>query len=315
MLMKKRILIIFILALMLLIVGCAKEAETPSGPFVGGDKGLELGFVSGEPPESVFDNNQEDFDITVKVQNAGEYDIPANKVIASLSGISAVDFSISDPNVILKNPLEGSSKMNSDVIKGDEDELRFENAKYKHDLVADFSTSVRMDVCYSYQTTATTKACLKKKATQRDVDDACQVNNDNVRIDNSGAPVQITGVKEKSAGTNDVQLTFTIENKGSGITYPPDTFSNTCVRKQDKEDRLNVEVKTGSNRHSVKCSQLNNGNKGEVKLSENKRPIRCEISTSSAPEGGAFEEPINIIVSYFYKNAITTPLDVQDSEE
>lgn len=314
--MKKKIIFIFLLVLMLLIVGCAKKAETPTGPFVGGENGLEIGYVSGEPPESVFDNNQEDFDITVKVENVGEFDIPANKVIATLSGISAPDFSISNPNIILKNPLEGTHKVNSEIIKGDEDELRFENAKYKHDLVADFSTSVRTDICYLYETKTTTKACLKRKATQRDIDDACQVNNDNIRVDNSGAPIQISGVRERSAGTNEVQLTFTVENMGSGITYPPDTFTNTCVRKQDKEDRLKIEVRTGSNRHTVKCAQLNDGASGEIKLSENKRPLRCTISTANAPDGGgAFEEPINIIASYFYKNAITTPLDVQDSEE
>ncbi len=312
--MKKRIPIAFLLVLMILIFGCAKEAETPSGPFVGGENGLEMGFVSGEPPESVFDNNQEDFDITIKVENVGEFDILPNKVIATLSGIDAPSFSISNPNVILKTGLEGKSKIDTDVIKGDEDELRFENAKYKYDLVADFSTSVRTDVCYLYQTKATTKACLKKDATQRDVDDACQINNDNVKIDNSGAPVQVTSVKERSSASNSVQVSFMIENKGTGIVYPPETFSNTCVRKQDKEDRLKVEVKTGSNK-PVKCSQLNNAASGEVKLSENKRPIRCEISTSSISDNRAFEEPVNIVVSYFYKNAISTPLDVQNSEE
>ncbi len=311
--MKRRILMFFMVALSILILGCAQQAEQPIGPFVGGDDGLEIGYVGGEPPSSIFDDNQEDFDITVNVENVGEFDIPPNKVIGTLSGIDATSFSISNPNVVLKSGLEGVSKSSDDVFKGDEDELRFENAKYKYDLVADFTTSVRMDICYLYQTRATTKVCLKKEATDRDTDDACQVNNENIQVFNSGAPVQVNSVLERSSGTNKVQLSFTVENKGSGTVYPPKQFSNTCVREQDKEHRLDVEVRTGSGRHDVSCSQLDGKASGEIKLTENKKHIRCDITTSSAP-AGAVEEPVNIVIDYFYKNAITTPLDVEDSE-
>jgi len=312
---NKRILLGLFVSSMIFLMGCAQQDDLAKGPFIGGTDGLDFGFVAGEPPASVFDNNQEDFDITINVENVGEFNIPSNSVIATLGGIDSRDFGISSPNRILKTPLNGKTKSDKgEVFRGDQDELRYENAKYKPDLVADFSTQIRADVCYLYQTRATTKACLKKKASSREVTDFCQVNNDNIKVENSAAPVQIRGVAERSAGTNEVQLTFVVENVGSGKVYPKNTFSSECIRKEDKEDKLEIEVRTGSGRHGVKCSQLGNSNKGEIRLSTDKqKQIRCRISTSGAPEN-AVEEPINIIINYFYRDAISTPLTIEDSE-
>ena len=192
--MNKKFLISTILISFVFIFGCAQDDGAPRGPFVGGTDGLKFGFVPGEPPESIFDDNQEDFDITINVENVGEFDIPANKVIATLSGVDARDFGISDPDRVLKNSLGKKTKSESEVFRGDQDELRYEGAKYKPDIVADFSTSVRADICYLYQTRATTKACLKKQASKRDISDFCQINNDNVEIFNSAAPVRSSPV-------------------------------------------------------------------------------------------------------------------------
>ena len=135
-----------------------------------------------------------------------------------------------------------------------------------------------------------------------------------MEIFNSAAPVQIRDVTERSAGTNDVQLTFVIENKGSGRLYSDNTFTSECLRKGDKEDRFEIEVKTASGRYPVRCSQLGDKNKGEVRLSIDKqKQIRCRISTSNAPNN-AIEEPVEIIVDYFYRDAISTPLTILDSE-
>ena len=312
--MNRKLLIAVLISSLVFLLGCTQDSNAPKGPFVGGTDGLEFGFVSGEPPESVFDNNEEDFDITITVENVGEFDIPANKIIATLGGIDTKDLGVSDPDRVLKNLLGKKTKSESEVFRGDQDELRYEGARYKPDLVADFSTSLRADVCYMYQTRATTKVCLKKQASKKDISDFCQVNNDNVDVFNSAAPVQIRDVTERSAGSNDVQLTFVVENVGSGKVYPDNTFTSECLRKDDKEDRLEVEVRTASGRHNVQCSQLGNKNRGEIRLSLDKqKQIRCRINTGSAPNN-AVEEPVEIVVDYFYRDAISTPLAILDAE-
>lgn len=305
----------FFAALMIFVYGCAQGDDLAKGPFVGGTNGLDFGFVDNEPPSTVFADDEE-FDITISVENVGEFNIPERKVIATLGGIDTRDLGISSPNKVLDVSLNGKTKSDKEVFSGDKDEILYESALYKtkNPLVADFDARIRADVCYLYQTRATTKVCLKKKASQREVTDFCQVNNDNVNVDNSGAPVQIRDVREKSSGTNEVQLNFIVENVGSGKVYPPNTFTNECIRKDDKEDKLEVEVRSASGRHTVSCSQLGNKNKGEVRLSiDGLKQIRCRISTSSAPES-AVEEPINIIVSYFYRNAISKSITIQSPD-
>lgn len=295
-----------------------QDEDLVTGPFVGGTNGLAISFATDEPPARVFDKEPgeegEDFDITIKLKNEGEFDILENKVIVTLSGIDVRDFDLSNANMILDRILEGKSEFRGQVVQGDEDEITFSSARYKHDLDADWETNVRADVCYEYQTKATTKVCLKRKATDRDEEDVCQISNQNVGIDNSGAPVQVEEVSTRTSGSNEVLISFVVKNKGSGLIHPPGTFTNKCVKNEDREDRLKLEVFSGSGRYFPQCVQLGNKNVGELKLTNNQKVVKCRIDTKNAPES-PIEEPINIKVSYFYRNAISTPLIVEDSEE
>ncbi len=311
--MKKKLILLVLIISVIFIIGCAQEDELVSGPFIGGTNGLEIEFVNNEPPDKVFDNNEEDFDITIRVENVGEFDILSNKVISTLSGIDTLDFGIGSPNKVLNFGLEGKEEFNGKAVNGEEGDLIYSDAKYKFDLGADFETVVRADVCYEYKTAATTKACIRRKATERDTSDACSVNNENVQVENSGAPVQIEQVSTRTSGTNEVRLSFLVRNVASGIVYPPNTFSGSCGENDDKEDRLNLEVRIPSGRYKIICNQLG-GAFGEIKLIDNEKAITCRISTSSAPENPV-EAPINIVASYFYRNAIQKTLIVEDSED
>lgn len=314
--MTKKLLLIILAVSTLFIFGCTRSEDTlVAGPFVGGTNGLTMRFIENEPPSSVFDDNEEDFDIAVLVENVGEYNIPARKIIATLSGVDYRDFGLGNANVLSDIDLNGKEKIEGETFLGDETELRYDGLKYKPDLYADWETKIRVDVCYEYETTSTTKVCLKKKVTDRTADDVCQINNQNVDVFNSGSPIQIKNVRERGAGNTEIQLTFTVQNVGAGLVYEPGTFSSECMRDRDKEDRLELEVVSGSRRHQIKCSQLGNSNQGEIKLtSDNQKQITCRIKTSSATET-ASEEPINIKARYFYRNAITKAITIEDSED
>src|SRR3989344_3862943 len=112
----KRGNVVFVLIALLFLVGCQRgntDDQQGQGAFVGGDAGLQIAFAENEPPEVVLDNNQESFFITLLLKNQGEYTIPKNGLIASVSGVSKDAFSI--PSLNKKNDIEiiGTKKENS----------------------------------------------------------------------------------------------------------------------------------------------------------------------------------------------------------
>ncbi len=310
---KKRFLVVLMILTVAFIFGCTQQTtDIDSGPFVGGSDGLKITFAKDQPPTEVLDNKEEDFDVTLEIQNEGEFDIPSGKIIATLGGINAQDFGISPVTIKTKSDLNGKSKFKDKTVSGDKDELVWADASYKRDLAAEFRTKVFVDVCYLYGTLTTTKVCLKKKATERDEEDPCTLVNENVEAFNTGAPVQIEDVTQRISGNDEVQLSFTIVKKGAGKVYLPTTFTTKCVRDEDREDKVVVKVEAGG--HSVSCSKLSNNNKGEVNLIDNQRPIRCNIKTTRAPDR-AIEEPVDIKIDYFYRNVVSTDLRVLNAED
>jgi len=310
--LKKRLILVGMIVLVVFIAGCVQSDNIDAGPFVGGSDGLSIRFVNGEPPSEVLDNREEDFDITLEIENEGEFDIPKGRIIATLGGIDAKTFSISPTSIKSKSELNGKDKFDDRVISGDKDELFWEDAKYTRKLAAEFRTRIVIDVCYQYETLATTKACLKKKPTDRDEEDPCNLRSENVEVFNRGAPVQIEDVTQRVSGNDQIQISFTVVKKGAGKVYLPNTFTNKCFRDEDEEDRVVVEVEVGG--HSVSCSKLNGKSRGEVKLIGDIRPIRCDIKTSRAPER-AIEEPVDITVKYFYRNVVSKDIKVLTSDD
>src|SRR3989344_1440153 len=110
MISKKSVLVLVLLTI--LIAGCqgTKKEEQSLGIFIGGLDALDFSFIEGQPPSKVLDSLQEPFFIGLKLQNKGEYEIPANKLIASISGINSDSFSLSSLNTKLSIPLEGKTK-------------------------------------------------------------------------------------------------------------------------------------------------------------------------------------------------------------
>lgn len=313
--MKIKYLIVFLIIGLFFISGiggCPKkeaEGEVGAGVFAGGSNGLDINFIEYEPPASVLDDNQEPFYITVDLTNIGEYDIPAKKIIATLAGINAESFGLSSLDTILDYELIGKQKTDVGVVEGMSQPLSFDELKYKGDLDVDFSTNLYVDVCYQYQTRGSSKLCLKQKTNKISEDDACSINNPSVAIDNSGAPVQIKDVKQVGSGSNTVKVTFTIENVGNGELYPHDAFTSTCKRDLGIKDKVRVEVSTKSG-IPIKCGRLDNSNKGLVKLSGQQTTLVCDVDTYRV-QSSAFEEPIDIKVTYFYKESINKQITVK----
>lgn len=315
--MNKKSVLILVILLSLFIVGCktgTKKDQKTLGVFIGGTDALEFSFIETQPPAKVLDNLQEPFFIGLKLQNKGEFEIPPNKIIASLSGINQEAFSLSSLNTKLSIPLEGKVKSGDQIIESSPEEIQFDEANYKHDLNADFPTSLRVDVCYEYKTKSISKVCLKKKAVEKTLEDKCSILSDSVTTETSSAPIQIKDVKQRSAAAQEIKLTFKIVNVGKGDVYPPLTFADKCSDISGEKNKLHVEVTSPSSGVNIKCSQLQDSNKGITKLALSEKTISCDIPTANLQET-AFEEPVNIIVSYSYKGSIEKQITVLNSEE
>ncbi len=314
--MKKKSLFVLVLSLVVLISACqnAQKEKQALGIFIGGNDGLDFSFKENQPPLKVIDNNQEPFFITLNLQNKGEFTIPENKIISSLSGVNGEAFSLSSLNAKLAIALEGKSKSGDQIVQSSPEELQFDQAIYKYDLNADFPTSLRADICYLYQTRSVAKVCLKKNPIEKNTEDKCTINSDKVIAESSSAPVKIKDVKQRSSAVNEIKLTFTISNVGKGQVYSPTTFSDKCVDVSAGKDEVLLEVTSNSAKSGIKCSQLKDTNKGIIKLALKEKVINCNIPTSNIQDI-AFEEPVNIVLNYFYKDSIEKQITVVNSEQ
>ncbi len=311
----------FLIALLILffVVGCKGEfgkqkqpANQDLGTFVGGNRGIEIGFAEDQPPQAVLDDAQESFFITLLLRNVGEYTIEPQSLVASLSGVVQTSFSLSSLNVKNDFPLYAVGKDGNLVTPGAEDLLEFGEASFKSDLPGDTSFTLRADVCYPYQTKAVTKLCLKKDVLKKTFEDVCEVNNANLDVENSGAPVHVAVARQNSVGSNKVKVTFTVKNVGVGAIFEPGTYTSSCTGHEQDRDRLRVTVSNPENNFPIACDQLGGSNSGVVKFVNNEKVITCTITTSGLQEV-TFQDLLIIQLDYIERLAITTPLRVTNA--
>lgn len=313
----KRTLFIIVLISLLFITACTNNggSDLPTGRYVGGDDGLKISFVEGEPPESVLDDRQETFDISILAENVGEEDIAPNQIIITLNGIERDAFKLR--SLTEKNDIEllGEKKLRDRIQDGESTEVRFKDANYQELLPFDFPVEIRADVCYEYGTTAVADICLKNAASERRTDDQCEIDNDNVNIENSGAPVHIEQFTQRARGSNALQFTFDIVKAGSGDVYPTGTFKDSCGVNYDVDDQVNVDISflSRSNNPNIDCSTLN-GHSGIVRLISGKKTVRCTVSTAGLQDI-AFERPLRIKLDYMYKDSEETSFLVESTED
>lgn len=305
--MKKEALFIILIGLFL-VTGCTQqnEGDSTGNIYIGGDEGLEISFVEGDPPIYVSDDGKESFDVALLVKNVGEDNIENGDIIATLQNINRDLFSLSSLSIANNFDLEAKYKDRDRIIEGDQEELPFEDLRYTEDLEVDFDVDLRVDVCYEYTTKASADLCLKQNPTERRTRDACDVDNSAVNVENSGAPLKITNVVQFPR-TNSIRFNFDVETDGE--IYQPGTFTNSCSVDKERENKVEVRLTTPS-RLEISCSKLDDSDEGVVELFEGKRTITCTIDTSGL-QTVAFKERLNIFVDYVYKDSISTSFTVE----
>lgn len=291
--------IIMLMALLILLAGC-KEGETiiTSKPFIGGTDSIEFEFIEGSPPPEVYDGGNFPFEVTVNLENQGEYDVPKDKIKVDLAGFYPPDFN--NPGIVMQ-PEEDLDKSYIDsegnTIPGTITYLTFPGFNFMSELPANNEYRIRANICYVYGTLAEADLCVLDDLTKTE-DQVCVVN-EKKTVFSSAAPVQIENFQESIAGTDKITFSFEIVHRGSGAISKKETD---CSDETIDKDKVWVEIDSGLD--GLKCSGLSDGTDitGHTTLYSGKRMIRCtqDISASDLQEKD-FEKKVSIRATYDYK--------------
>jgi hypothetical protein len=301
--MKIIIPILLAITALVLVVGCAPEEipiEEGVKAFIGGDRGLDIQFSEGAPPDTVYDKDFP-FDINVRIENVGEWSIEnSDDATLTIIGIEPASFGktlsqlTKDSNV----PLNGARyDPQGNVVEGTITNINFPDFQYQSEIVGTIELPIVARICYEYGTRANSKICILDDllgTTRRTGEEPVCDPNENKKVENSGAPVQITSFRESVVGTDSVSFTFVISHIGEGTVTRMNTECSTMIADKDK---IYVNIDTGL--QGLRCSGIEGGgSEGYTTLFTGKRSIIC-TQPLSTPRGD-FEKPISIELKYAY---------------
>ncbi|MBD3310027.1 hypothetical protein GF351_02300 [Candidatus Woesearchaeota archaeon] len=309
--MKAYILAAIAAILLVSISGCEEGDQTQEvTPFIGGTTGLLLNLVENSPPESVYDEGNHPFDVTVKLKNDGEEFVAKEDCIVKISGIDPVEYGLT-PADMVKNPEEDLNERKKDaegnIIEGTVTWVNFPNFVYQGEVSGPTPYTIRADACYKYGTTVNSKLCIKENLLDVEDDDICKVEEEK-QVFNSGGPVQVISLYEEPSAKDKIVFQFKIEHKGNGEVYQ---LGSECEHERTYEDKVWVEVVTEL--PGLSCQGLVDGTEttGYVTLYGGERTIRCVQQIISESD---FEKVAKIYLTYLYEDDTSTQIVVKASD-
>jgi len=308
-----RIFLVALAVAMVFIAACAQQQGTTAGPsFVGGMQGISMEYVQDAPPDQVFDSGKFPFAVNLKIKNIGEWEIPTGAQIkAKISGVDPADFSVTAVQ-LEKNPSQGMLPTrrgpSGEVIEGDILVVDFPGLNYGRTLFGDVPATFKADVCYQYGTKVLSSLCVKKDLSSSDAS-VCLVNEEKA-VANSGAPVQITSIRESQGGTDKILLTFKVSHVGEGKIFEK---ASSCKDELPQRDKVYVKIDTGM--QGLTCTGMQttagqpaSGAEGYLVLYGGERQFTCTQPTGNQ---GDFVKTISATVEYDYDQYITKEVIVK----
>ena len=299
--MKK--IILALMVIVVLLVGCdsGDTAGPTSDAFIGGTDSIEFDFMEETPPAEVYDGGEQPFEVTIYLENKGEYDVAKEDINIQLSGFYPGDFS--NPSTEL-NPEENLDKSyidpDGEIELGSITYVNFMGFNFGGSLAGNNEYKIRADVCYNYGTKAQADLCVLDDLTPTDPEDeVCKVN-ENKPVASSSAPMQVENFKEERSGERKVKFSFDVVHRGSGLVSKLDS---SCSTERILKNTVWVEVDSGLT--GLSCSGLTEGSgtTGYIKFYDPEgraeRKVICTQDISS--ESGNFEKKINVLLRYDYK--------------
>jgi len=321
--MKKVLVFMAILVLSLFLTGCGTQT-TVGKTFVGGTVGLKTTFLDGSPPDTTTDGGTSGFGIVVKMENVGENTIESNEGYVQIWGLDAKTYNsnIADFKKTFSDQsgfgpeLRGAVKnFDGTVLDGGVATIDFGDLKYLPTIQGDLQQKIWANICYKYTTKVATQICVKNNAEQALSDSKiCAVEGEK-GPQNSGAPIQMTSLKESYAGNGKIGITATITHVGDGDNFFKDDKLD-CNDVESNTDRGKVkvtfkDVQVGGRQVPVQCQGTDNGyvrlySDGSGKATTN---IYCTIDTSGT--NNVVEVPIEADLGYVYLQHVTKDITIR----
>jgi hypothetical protein len=306
----KKIIIALLILIAMLVAACTDTNTNNTGTgFIGGKQGLDISFYPGAPPDTTPDGAQQQFDVIVDVTNNGEYGVSADDAFVKLSGFppEALGVTLEALKKNLPEDVEANIKSgDGTIIKAPVVPVSFEGLNYMDTEISGRDVIIRAEICYEYQTKAAAELCVKENFNSNKENDLCQV--DGARtISTSGAPVQISNLKQSTAGTDKTRFTFSIQNMDTGSVYKTDSE---CVQGFSNEKKVFVKI-GGLGTDSVKCVGLSGGtaDAGYVSLLDDQaKEVSCTVTVTNRNNR---IQPFTIDLSYAYWKYVDKTIAVQ----
>tara|TARA_Y100000310_G_C20696793_1_gene826287 strand:- start:4846 stop:5829 length:984 start_codon:yes stop_codon:yes gene_type:complete len=321
--MRRTLIVIF--AIFILLIGCSGESTSSKNvgpdrtPFHGGETGLSLEFLEGSPPDEVFDNAKFPFGIVIQLENLGEDEIEAGDGFIRIIGINPIDFGVTQANLESNIPPMRPTKKNFDgsIVDGDKNNVEFPGLNYQIDLPGNIlQPRIRADACYNYKTRTATLICLKPDLlAQTEIKEVCEIAEEK-DPQNSGAPIQITELRQTAISSDKIQVAFIVEHVGppNDRFYKLGTDCDDRVTNIDKE-KVKVTVRSDVNGAKPSCSGLQDANadqsSGFVTLFDRvPRTVICEVDMKDVTN--TFEEVFEVDLEYRYQQFIEKNFLIKD---
>lgn len=321
-----RTAIILMILSIFILSGCG-EQRTTGKAFIGGTEGLKTTLMPGNPPDEIFDNRQTNFAIVVKLENTGEDTIEANEGFVKIFGLEPGIYNINNVKKMFNVAIPGARKnYDGTVLNGGIATMEFGDLSYGLTVQGNLDQKLWLDICYKYTTKVTTQICIKK-------DPQLLLNNNKIcdvegekNPQNSGAPIQVTSLKESFAGNGKIGVTMTISHLGKGDNFfdPRENLesNDACrdVESNNNRGRIHVKVKPltlGGRTITPVCTGLSDPagtNEGYIRLykdgsGKEQSTLYCTINAESTDT--IFEVPIDVELTYHYLQHIEKPFIIR----
>ena len=316
--MRKYALGVLILFVVLLVngqEGCQRtggEGDLGTGPYVGGNDGLNIEFLDDAPP--LGGNFQGDpIPIEVELINNGEQEVPNGAATVSLIG-SIVGGAFVDSATVPK-PITSASATNSgefDKIRdsGDVPDSVFVSLgsaalSDSEPIGPSWSPNIRAQVCYPYATYVQIDDLCIPGERRETGSTECEVDNAENLVskgDVSAAPLQVSSLIESRTGDG-IRVKLDIENQGGGTVVTTSRLcSATTAVTLAERDLVHVSVPTGYN-CVFKDGATGDGttpmNAGTVELRNDKGRLRC-TKTLGSTAGRSYLDRFTATLTYNY---------------
>lgn len=318
--MKQKLLLILLAMTLMVVSGCTEGQTTPGqgvhANFVGGTRGIEMSFVANAPPSEVADQGQDQFEVVVNLLNRGEHEVAPEDVFVELEGFSPFTFSITHDDLIQYSEYELMpvyKSQDGSIIYPTDTPVIFSGFNYDEVAPNDEVYSFRANVCYKYETIAVSDLCVKPRYNLDNEDDLCTVSG--LRgVSNSGAPIQVTEIRQVPRGIDRTEISFKLQLKDpdvKGKASRPD--SNCDTMSYTNKDKVFVRVSgiiENPSTDTVSCRGLQEGDSssGYLTISRDQpTAVSCVVYLENR---NTRIEPFRINVVYDYTTFIDETVKV-----